>query len=208
MSYYEDVNETINPGWIADAKKINDIQENIKSAQSNEIIDLDGPAFVLSSEEDAFELSIPSSSTNVENQVDTDPVTWQSLENQYIRRRIDITKNEIRGVKLFLRNNTTDPVTVTVNLYTSEFEEDYETPPIKSSSVTISASNPGEYLLFWFGVNHLSRYYHYLEIERTDIAGVDIKLAQMGESSNRNQSKQTNLDSNRKRYLFLDILYG
>jgi len=22
MSYYEDVNETINPGWIADAKKL------------------------------------------------------------------------------------------------------------------------------------------------------------------------------------------
>ena len=164
--YYKKANSTIRGGYPAYASKINEIQENVDIAISSEISDLDGPAFLLSAEQDALEL------TPVTNGIDlyhTGTVNyWLSTENMYVRRKLDIVKNEIQKISIKLKNSGAEEQKVSFRLYTDEFDKDDQIDPIATYSITVPAGTVETEYDLNFAAKHLNREYHYLYIERTD----------------------------------------
>lgn len=189
-SYYKKVNETINPGFIADANKINDIQDNIDIGISSEISDLDGPAFVFDDTQDAFELSALLTDpieSDVSNVVDTDPISWLSLQDLYIRRKLNITKNEVYKITVTLKNTSSETFPLVCNLFADDFAEDSSVEPVSTYTVNVLGNDTvGTEYDIVFNASHLNRQYHYLEIDCTALEDdvIFIKEAEIDETTN------------------------
>ena len=173
--YYERVNSVMKGGYLALIEKIQDIQEHIAEAVTNQIIDLDGQAFVLTADKAAFQLIPITNGLDLSND---NADGWQDLQDLYVRRKMNFNKNGVKNIILKFRNLTTSDQHVTCKLYDDQYETDYSVAPINSQILTILPSDEvGVEYEVKFDVIHLLRGYHYLVIERTNVAGVDLQTS-------------------------------
>jgi hypothetical protein len=173
MGYYNFINTSIKGGHVAESNKINDIQASADEADSQPIMDLDGSAFLLDDSEDAL---IMSPITNYVDIHQDNGGVWQLLRDLYIRRKLDIQKNGIYKISVYLKNTLSSDRQVVFNIFQDDFDNDYTVTPLASQEKTIPANTPGTLYDIYFNLQHLNREYHYLEIDRSNVDGVFIEV--------------------------------
>lgn len=177
VGYYKKIDPSPNPGEVAPAEQINDIQEHIDEASTADVVDNEGGAYLISTEQDAL-LMTPV--TDIVDQSHESGDGWFPLRDLYLLQRIDLTKNAVKKMKVYLQNTNSVDQDVEFSLYGSQYEFDNSIDPEAKLTVTVPAGTTNGLFEILFNVNHLNRHYYYLYVERTNVDNVAIGYDTLG----------------------------
>lgn len=184
---YRDV--PINWGEIATSQDVNEIQRMIAMAFAQEIIDNEGIAFVLDSEEDAF-LMTPAVDNTLIDQENQNGSDWKSIEDIYLRQMLSLQKSSIHKFYLYIRNNALTPISSTFEIREPSLTDD-EGAILGTITLEIPVDPSGSLYAIPFSIDHLPAGDYYFIAKRTNIPGIEIKYDTSG-SYNHSLSESIN----------------
>lgn len=175
-NYFDAVESDLEPKFVANVNDIKLIQSNIETAFVQTIIDNLGDAYVISDEDDSFELTpIENLSTGIYDQIHEVNNDWQDIQDLYVLQKIPLAKSSVEKIYLSFKNES---LVDNINVNTELLDGNQEL--LGSATLEIPANTAATQYELSFAEHHLPIDNVYLKIKRTNTAGVYIEFDNTG----------------------------
>jgi len=173
-SYITKIIDTIAPKNIAESAKILQIEDNIINGQSNQIMELDGDAFILDADEDAFLMTPVTTTVDQSCSAATD---WYPLKSESLRQTIPTEKSSIETLSVSLKNTAGYDILIQGEIQngnTGEGEENGDT--LLNFSFNLPAGTDENIYRVEIGLDHLPKDDYSFVLKKTTVDGASVRF--------------------------------